>query len=141
MGVQSPSTLPTLTTVYESEASEQTDPRKAHQTTIFSWKGFRIDPYNLSELFPRCFKQVRHLGRNRNFRTPCNSHLDRKQIDHHNCNPYFHFSWLTMAIPAGMLTCVTFDWHRTISKTITSMAFATIPASCTIACSVCSIRK
>ena len=40
MGVQSPSTLP----------SEKTDPLKAHQTTIFSWMGFRIDPCNLSEL-------------------------------------------------------------------------------------------
>ena len=30
--------------------SEQTDPLKAHQTTIFSWMGFRIDPCNTSEL-------------------------------------------------------------------------------------------
>jgi len=39
MGVQSPSTLP----------SERTDPLKAHQTTIFSWKGFRMNPSNSSE--------------------------------------------------------------------------------------------
>ena len=32
MGVQSPSTLP----------SDATDPRKAHQTSIFCSKGFRI---------------------------------------------------------------------------------------------------
>ncbi len=31
-------------------ASEQTGPRKAHQTTIFSWKGFRMNPFNPSEL-------------------------------------------------------------------------------------------
>ena len=40
----------TLPTVYGWNGSEKTDPRKAHQTTIFSWMGFRIDPYNLSEL-------------------------------------------------------------------------------------------
>jgi hypothetical protein len=40
MGVQSPSTL----------ASEQTGPRKAHQTTIFGWKGFRMTPSNIHEL-------------------------------------------------------------------------------------------
>ena len=39
MGVQSPSTEP----------SEQTDPRKAHQTAIFGWKGFRMTPLNTSD--------------------------------------------------------------------------------------------
>jgi hypothetical protein len=33
----------------EPYGSEQTAPRKAHQTTIFSWKGFRMTPSNLSE--------------------------------------------------------------------------------------------
>jgi len=28
--------------VSESRGSEQTGPRKAHQTTIFSWKGFQM---------------------------------------------------------------------------------------------------
>ena len=130
-----------LVFLYDIEGSEQTDPRKAHQPTIFSRKVFGIDTYNLSELFCRCFKQVRHLGRNRNFRTPCNSHLGRKQIDHHNCNPYFHLSWLAMAIPAGMLTGVAFDWSHTVSKTITTMAYATIPASCAIARLVLPILK
>ena len=36
--------------------SEQTDPRKAHQTTIFSWKGFRMNPSNLSESVSCCFQ-------------------------------------------------------------------------------------
>lgn len=30
--------------------SDATDPRKAHQTTIFGWKGFWITPWNLFEL-------------------------------------------------------------------------------------------
>jgi hypothetical protein len=34
---------------FGSVGSEQTDPLKAHQTIIFSWKGFRMNPSNLSE--------------------------------------------------------------------------------------------
>ena len=30
--------------------SHCSDPLKAHQTTIFSWKGFRMNPSNLSKL-------------------------------------------------------------------------------------------
>ena len=33
-----------------TEGSDATDPLKAHQTTIFSWKGFRMNPSNPSEL-------------------------------------------------------------------------------------------
>ena len=39
----------TLATTSSSIGSEKTDPRKAHQTTIFSRMGFRIDPLKLSE--------------------------------------------------------------------------------------------
>ena len=35
--------------VYDNVGSDATDPRKAHQTTIFGCKGFRITPSNLSE--------------------------------------------------------------------------------------------
>jgi hypothetical protein len=40
----------TVATTSGRMGSEQTDPRKAHQTTIFSWKGFRMTPSNTSEL-------------------------------------------------------------------------------------------
>ena len=39
-------------------ASEQTDPRKAHQTTISSWKGFRMNPSNTSESVCWWFNEV-----------------------------------------------------------------------------------
>ena len=37
--------------------SEQTDPLKSHQTTIFKWMGFRMTPCNLYELIGGWFKQ------------------------------------------------------------------------------------